>query len=147
VRNAHVVTARAAAGWTDASIWETARKKGAAAIRRLIDRALEGTSVTVALIGAETHKRKFVDWEIKATLDDEHGLIGVHLPTAVVGDRGAIIVPDRLHWNIQSGYALWTGWNSLTIENLRSLIAAARQNAANHKDRIVNPREIKQRND
>lgn len=33
----------------------------------------------MVLCGAEAPQRKFVDWEIKATLDKEHGLIGINL--------------------------------------------------------------------
>jgi MTH538 TIR-like domain (DUF1863) len=38
---------------------------------------IAGSSCTLVLCGAHTHRRKFVDWEIKATLDKQHGLIGV----------------------------------------------------------------------
>jgi hypothetical protein len=79
VRNAHVVTARVAAGWTDASIWETARKKGAAAIHKLIDGALEGTSVTVVLIGAQTAYRRYVSYEIRQSIARGNGLLGIHI--------------------------------------------------------------------
>ena len=50
------VDARASAGWTDASIWEEAERKGDAAIRSLIDAGLKGTSVTAVLIGADRRK-------------------------------------------------------------------------------------------
>jgi hypothetical protein len=36
------------------------------------DNAPTGTSCTIVLCGAETPKRKFVDWEIKAILDKGH---------------------------------------------------------------------------
>ena len=49
--------------------------------RRIREDFITGSSCTVVLCGAETPQRKFVDWEIKATLDKEHGLIGINLPT------------------------------------------------------------------
>src|SRR5207248_1595735 len=38
-------------------------------MRRIREEYLTGTSCTIVLCGKETHLRKFVDWEIKATLD------------------------------------------------------------------------------
>ena len=58
VRNAGIVDAQAAAGWSDASLWEEAKKKGDAAIKKLINDGLVGTSVTVVLIGSQTSERK-----------------------------------------------------------------------------------------
>src|SRR5438552_2571528 len=60
VRNANIVDAQAAGGWEDASIWESAKRTGKAAVHRLIDNALHGTSVTVILIGRDTHRRAYV---------------------------------------------------------------------------------------
>ena len=53
VRN-HWVTKehRDAAGFFDASLWETATKQGDVAIKRLINSGLQGTSVTCILIGS-----------------------------------------------------------------------------------------------
>lgn len=50
-------------------------------IRRIREGFITGSTCTVVLCGAETPRRKFVDWEINATLDKEHGLIGINLPT------------------------------------------------------------------
>lgn len=90
------------------------------------ERHITGSSITVVLCGAETWKRRWVDWEIDMTLNKEHALLGIALPTAVKGDRGGIIVPDRLYANIQSGYAHWIGWTEdpkvlrVAIENARN---------------------------
>ena len=51
-------------------------------IRRIRENCITGTSCTVVLVGAETWGRKYVDWEIQATLEKGHGLIGAYLPTA-----------------------------------------------------------------
>lgn len=114
-------------------------------IQRIRDHFITGTSCTIVLVGAETWKRKYVDWEIKATLDKEHGLIGVRLPTAPVNQNYTVTVPGRLHDNISSGYALWISWADLTATpaNLQQYIASAR---AKSRLLIDNSRERMQRN-
>ncbi len=92
--------------------------------RRIREKYIKGTSATIVLCGAQTYQRKFVDWEIYATLDKDGGLIGIALPTATTTREG-IIVPPRLHENIQSGYALWRHWIHLTGPNLRAWIEEA----------------------
>lgn len=83
-------------------------------IRTIRENYITGTSCTLVLCGAETRWRKFVDWEIKATLDKQHGLIGIHLPTNPIALNGGIHKPDRLQDNIDSGYAVWSNWGTLT---------------------------------
>lgn len=79
VRNADVVDASAAAGWSDASLWEEAKKKGDSAIKRLIDNGLEGTTVTAVLIGKSTAHRKYVNYEIEQSLRRGNGLLGIRI--------------------------------------------------------------------
>ncbi len=71
---------------------------------------ITGSSITIVLIGAETHKRKYIDWEIYSTLHLEHALLGISLPTAQRTYEGKIIVPDRLHVNVQRNYAHFIEW-------------------------------------
>jgi hypothetical protein len=79
VRNAGKVDAVAAAGWSDASIWEEAKRKGRREIERLIDAGLRGTSVTAVLIGAETANRPWVKYEIERSIQRGNGLLGVRI--------------------------------------------------------------------
>jgi len=79
VRNSGVVEGYAAAGFLDASLWEEAKKKGDANVKKLIDTGLIGTSVTVILIGAETSQRKFVDYEIEKSVARGNGLFGIYI--------------------------------------------------------------------
>jgi hypothetical protein len=65
-------------------------------IQRIRDRYIAGSSCTVVLCGRDTPWRKYVDWEIKATLDKTHGLLGVWLPTARRDIYGSIIVSAAL---------------------------------------------------
>ena len=66
-------------------------------MRRIRENHVTGSSCTIVLVGANTWGRKYVDWEIKATLDKQHGLVGVQLPTLRAGPTGTVIVPDLLH--------------------------------------------------
>jgi len=79
IRNAGVVDASAAAGWADASLWEEAKKKGDAAIKRLIDEGLKGTTVTAVLIGNKTANRKYVTYEIERSVEQGNAVIGIRI--------------------------------------------------------------------
>src|SRR5215472_9931045 len=46
-------------------------------MRRIRENYITGSSCTIVLVGRDTWGRKYVDWEIDATLQKEHGLIGV----------------------------------------------------------------------
>lgn len=82
-------------------------------IRAIRERYITGSSCTIVLCGRDTPWRKFVDWEIKATLDVRHALIGVMLPTCRIGSQGRYVVPDRLADNVESGYAVWSRWPTI----------------------------------
>lgn len=79
VRNSGIVEGSAAAGFHDASLWEEAKRKGDADVKKLIDNGLVGTSVTVVLIGAATAQRKFVDYEIAQSAARGNGLLGIYI--------------------------------------------------------------------
>jgi len=71
---------------------------------------ITGSSVTVVLCGAESWKRRWIDWEIHMTLNKRHALLGICLPTNPLDVNGKCVVPDRLHTNIASGYAHFIRW-------------------------------------
>ena len=75
-------------------------------IRTIRDNYITGSSCTVVLCGVSTPGRKFVDWEIKATLDREHGLIGINLASNPILPNGNVIVPDRLFDNVHRMHAV-----------------------------------------
>ena len=114
-------------------------------MRSIRENYITGSSCTIVLAGGKTWGRKFVDWEIKATLDKEHGLIGVRLPTAPISANNTITVPDRLYDNIQSGYALWLTWQEITAsaDQLERFVADAKSRSTKL---IVNTRERRLRN-
>lgn len=95
-------------------------------MRRIREDYVTGSSCTVVLVGRDTWGRKFVDWEIDATLERQHGLIGVQLPSTPVQAGGNILMPQRLLDNVMSDYAVWTSWQSImalpqTLPNLIEL--------------------------
>lgn len=79
IRNIPKITSCAAAGFQDASLWEEARKKGDAAIKKLIDEGLINTTVTVVFIGAKTAGRKYINYEIDKSLDRGNGIVGIQI--------------------------------------------------------------------
>lgn len=113
-------------------------------MQRIRDKHITGTSCTVVLIGAQTHQRKYVDWEIKATLDKQHGLVGIVLPTHQKTFDGKIIVPDRFHGNVITGYASFEHWGNLTAQRLTQMVNAATNLP---KALIDNSMYMKQRNE
>ena len=87
VRKAGTFDVVARAGWTDASIWEEAKRNGDAAIQRLIDTNLQGTSVTAVLIGADTADRPWVNYEIEKSIERRNGLLGIRIHTIMDQER------------------------------------------------------------
>ena len=79
IRNIPNVTGVAAAGFIDASIWEEAKKKSDAAIKRMIDDALNNTSVTLVLVNYGTAQRKYINYEIDQSLARGNGLVAVQI--------------------------------------------------------------------
>ncbi len=59
--------------------WETVKKGGDPAIQRWIDGQMTGRTCTVVLIGAETAKRKWIDYEINKAWDAGKGVVGIHV--------------------------------------------------------------------
>src|SRR5258708_6656611 len=68
VRNSGAIEGISAAGFHDESLWEETTKEGDDAVRKLINKGLEGTSVTVVLICAQTANRKYVSYEIERSV-------------------------------------------------------------------------------
>jgi hypothetical protein len=114
-------------------------------MRRIREDHIRGSSCTVVLVGRDTPLRKYVDWEIMATLETDHGLIGVQLPTAPLTPNNTVNVPARLSDNINSGYALWLSWSQLT-GSAQQLADYIEQANARDKSLIVNSRERRLRN-
>jgi hypothetical protein len=116
--------------------------------RKIREDYILGSSITIVLCGANTWKRRYVDWEIHSTLHHQHALLGIALPTATRNNQNQIIVPDRLHANIQAGYAHWIEWNQnwvLYPSSLKDAIEEAIRKS-NNKSLINNSQEKMKQN-
>jgi hypothetical protein len=79
IRSIPNITGDAAAGFQDASIWEDAKSKGDAAVKKLIDYGLMGTTVTLVCIGAKIAGRKYINYEIEKSIERGNGILGVKI--------------------------------------------------------------------
>ena len=81
VRNSDQIVRRydRAARFHDRSLWEEAKKQGRIALKRMINRALVGSSVTCVLIGQQTWQRPWVRYEILKSLARGNGILAVHI--------------------------------------------------------------------
>jgi hypothetical protein len=118
---------------TDDTIYKRVREK------------MRNCSITVVLIGERTGYRKWVDWEIWASLRSythpydsfksfkPNGLLGIFLPTV------SHSIPDRLQDNIDSGFALSMKWENLA-RDFESKVNYAYWNRTNVEYKIDNSR-------
>jgi len=90
--------------FSDYSVKEPFDSKNADYIRQQIRNLIKKVSVTLCLIGENTYKSKWVDWEIKTSVKLGKGLVGVKLHSSpkdiipqALKDNGAEIVD----WNIK----------------------------------------------
>ncbi len=79
VRNSWVTQGREAAGFIDAAGFEDLKRQGEAAIKKWIDNQLEGTSVTVVLVGEKTCSSRWVRYEITKSKEIGNGLLGIDI--------------------------------------------------------------------
>lgn len=116
-------------------------------MRKIREQKLQDSTVTIVLIGNCTHSRRYVDWEIKASLQQgqslPNGLIAINLP--YMGSTGNL--PPRLANNIERdgnnndvGYGRYYKYPS-SKEELRRWIEDA------HNERTSRNSEIHNTND
>lgn len=80
VRNSWVTKPNTeAAGFVDAADFEKVEREGKDAIERWIRKQLEGTSVTVVLIGSETSNRDYVKYELQQSYSRGNGMLGIYV--------------------------------------------------------------------
>ena len=104
IRNSDQFISRLAAGFKDGSLWEEARRKGDAAIKRMIDEGLQGTSVTICLIGQLTAYREYVAYELEQSYKRGNLVFGIHLHNQRFGQGP---VPALLRQNNAVVYQPW----------------------------------------
>jgi Thoeris protein ThsB, TIR-like domain len=71
-------------------------------MRRIREKYISGSTVTIVLLGRCTWARKYVDWEIASSLRNDfknkrNGLLGIVLNSYY---QKSVIVPDRMHANL-----------------------------------------------
>lgn len=79
VRNSSVISGALKSGFIDKADFEVVEKQGDKAIQKWIDEQLTGTSVTVVLVGANTHKSKWVKYEIDQSIARGNGLLTIDI--------------------------------------------------------------------
>lgn len=79
VRNSWVTQGKESAGFVDKAEFEKIKRQGDKAVENWIDKQLNGTSVTVVLIGTETLNRPYVQYEICQSLNRGNAIIGVKI--------------------------------------------------------------------
>jgi len=130
--------------FTDTSLERQVDSADSDYVRRSIrENNIAGSSLTIVLCGRNTWKRRWVDWEIQMTLNKEHGLLGIVLPSHQAAANGNYFVPNRLFENINNGYAAWMFWPQ-NAGDLATVINMAKERAKNTW-LIVNPREAMKR--
>lgn len=117
VRNSWVTQGKEAAGFIDAANFEKLKKQGDAAIQKWIDSQLNGTSVTVVLVGAETCSSRWVKYEIAKSKQIGNGLLGIDISkikdlNGKTSDRCGKIPAgyDFYLWNNDEGFKNMGAW-------------------------------------
>ena len=59
--------------------WEQIKRGGEKAIQNWIDGQLKGKSCTTVLIGSKTAGRKWINYEIEKSWNDEKGVLGIYI--------------------------------------------------------------------
>ena len=113
IRSIPNITGMASAGFKDASLWEDV-KTNDSKIKRMIDTALMGTSVTVVCITYGINRRKWIDYEIDKSLECGNGLVGIQLHDVYDGahpDNRVGASPRQIEANGFKIYQSTNSWN------------------------------------
>jgi len=124
VRNSNIVSSYDKNPFYDKAGWEAIKKDGDIAIKNWIEKQLNGTSVTVVLIGKETSTRRWVKYEINRSIELGKGLIGIDISkikdqNEKTDDTGANPLPvgyKRYLWNNDNGRENMAKWIELAAK-------------------------------
>lgn len=125
VRNSNVIGGVLKSGFVDKAEFEKVERQGDKAIQTWIDNQLNGTSVTVVLVGANTHKSKWVKYEIEQSIARGNGLLTIDV-SKIADMQGLTTDCCSLHVTGYRHY-LWNKENGR--ENLGSWVEAAAKGA------------------
>lgn len=113
-------------------------------MKKIREDYLTDSTVTIVLIGKNTHKRKYVDWEIASTIRNDtnnkrSGLIGILLPGRT---KENTTIPPRLQDNVDCGYAEIRSYPSYSPDTLRNWIEDAFQRKDDDDYTVDNSRKL-----
>jgi hypothetical protein len=124
VRNSWVTQGREAAGYIDAAEFEKLERQGKDAIRRWINSQLEGTTVTVVLVGSNTCTSEWVQYEIDRSKERGNGLLGIDISKirdqdGNTSDRCGHLPAgyDFYYWNNDDGRSNMGAWIEKAAKN------------------------------
>ncbi len=108
-------------------------------MKRIRELYLKDSTVTIVLIGKCTWARKFVDWEVQASLRNPadgypNGLVAIQLWDSYK------TLPSRVQSNVDAGYSKFYKKPS-TSKSLENIINEAWDARFNKQNLIVNPRD------
>ena len=109
-------------------------------LRRIRELYLLDSTITIVLIGPCTWSRRFVDWELQASLrrsanGHPNGLIGI-----LLNPKSRPPLPPRFDANRASGYAKYHYYPH-DVATLEGWIEDAYQARVTRRSQIVNPRQ------
>lgn len=120
-------------------------------MRRIRERFLKDSTVTIVMLGRCTWARRYVDWEIQSSLRQgqtvtPNGLLAVKLPSF----REGVLFPERLDANLTSAADSANGMHyryaahmeyPQTLTALTNAIEGAHSRRTTHVHNIVNKRD------
>lgn len=121
VRNSWVTQDKEAVGFIDAADFEKVKRQGDAAIKRWIDGQLQGTSVTVVLVGAKTCGSRWVKYEIDQSKARGNGLLGIDISKIKDLDGNT----SERCGEVPKGYPFYLWFKDKGYENMGSWIEKA----------------------
>jgi hypothetical protein len=121
-------------------------------MRRIRQLYIKDSTVTIVLIGRCTWSRKYVDWEIKSSLqtwkgfqETPNGLLGIVLPSAGKSPTPPERLKNNLGLGAQLGYAQWHLYPQNSAQ-LSQYIDGAFEARMHRLHLINNPRDMFQNN-
>ncbi len=107
IRNSNVFRGVTVSGYKDKAEFEKLKRTGEKAVKNWIDNELVGTSVTCVLIGKETLKRPFVQYEIQQSHNRGNTILGITLDG--MKDKDECVCKSVCNTNTIIGYKEGTG--------------------------------------
>lgn len=114
-------------------------------MQRIRGKYLQDSTVTIVLLGACTHSRRYIDWEIKSTLrrggSGPNGLMAISLPST----NNSVVLPKRFesNWNNNHEGCYAKFWRYPTSnQELKEWIEDAHRARINRASLIVNSAEM-----